>query len=158
MGYISGSGGWVDVHGAGAQRSDPKLGNPAQFPFGHGPQGDAVRIYNYVRLVRGGNVTTGVQQDGSGSKITPGNFKLNQNYPNPFNPSTTISFELPGKSFVSLKVYDILGKEVDTLVNDNLVAGRYEVTFKGSQLTSGVYFYRFRADSFSETKVLVSLR
>ncbi|HAB51622.1 MAG TPA: hypothetical protein DCE80_05525, partial [Ignavibacteriales bacterium] len=71
MGYIAGSGGWVDVHGAGAQRSDPKLGDPAQFPFGHGPQGDAVRIYSYVRLVRGGNVTTDVHQDRFGSAITP---------------------------------------------------------------------------------------
>jgi hypothetical protein len=59
MGYMtdlldSSRAGWIDVHGAGAQRSDPKVGKPADFPTGHGPQGDAIRIYNYVRLVRGG--------------------------------------------------------------------------------------------------------
>jgi len=54
MGYMSGLGGWIDVHGAGAQRSDPKVGNPDNFPYGHGPQGDAIRIFNYVRCVRGG--------------------------------------------------------------------------------------------------------
>ncbi|HEY4613573.1 MAG TPA: DUF1566 domain-containing protein, partial [Bacteroidota bacterium] len=88
MGYISIWGGWIDVHGAGAQRSDPKVGNPNAFPQGRGPQGDAVRIYNYVRLVRGGNVITDVLQDRFGSAITPNNFLLEQNYPNPFNPTT----------------------------------------------------------------------
>jgi len=65
MGYMPGLGGWIDVHGAGAQRSDPKVGNPDDFPFGRGPQGDAVRIYNYVRLVRGGKYLRG---DANGDK------------------------------------------------------------------------------------------
>jgi hypothetical protein len=158
MGKIPALGGWIDVHGAGAQRSDPKTGNPADFRNGFGPQGDAIRIFNYVRLVRGGNVTTDVNQDRFGSGAIPENFALKQNYPNPFNPSTRISFELPSESFVSLKVYDVLGKEVATLVSDKLAAGRYEVTFNGSQLTSGVYFYRLQAGSFIETRKLVLLR
>jgi hypothetical protein len=69
MGYMTGGdtniAGWLDVHGAGAQRSDPKVGNPADYPQGHGPQGDAIRIYNYVRLVRGGN-NSGVDHVGDG--------------------------------------------------------------------------------------------
>jgi len=64
MGYVPPLGGWIDVHGAGAQRSDPKVGNPDDFPFGRGPQGDAVRIYNYVRCVRGGSVTNCLSKPG----------------------------------------------------------------------------------------------
>ena len=158
MGYMSQFGGWVDVHGAGAQRSDPKTGDPSQYPYGHGPQGDAIRIYNYVRLVRGGNVTTDVHQDWFGSAIAPDDFVLNQNYPNPFNPSTTISFELPSESFVSLKVYNVLGKEVATLVSEKLVAGRYDVTFNGSQLTSGVYFYRLQAGKYTKINKAMLLK
>ncbi|MBA4313518.1 MAG: hypothetical protein C0417_12915 [Chlorobiaceae bacterium] len=158
MGYMSIYGGWVDVHGAGAQRSDPKMGDPAQFPYGFGPQGDAIRIYNYVRLVRSGNGTTDLHQDGFGSEFMPDNFMLNQNYPNPFNPSTTISFELPSESFVSLKIYNVLGKEVATLVSDKLAAGRYDVTFNGSELTSGVYFYRLQAGKYTKTAKAVLLK
>jgi len=158
MGYMAVHGGWVDVHGAGAQRSDPKTGDPSQYPYGHGPQGDAIRIYNYVRLVRGGNVTTDVHQDWFGSAIAPDDFVLNQNYPNPFNPSTTISFELPSESFVSLKVYNVLGKEVATLVSEKLVAGRYDVTFNGSQLTSGVYFYRLQAGKYTKINKAMLLK
>ncbi len=158
MGYISGSGGWVDVHGAGAQRSDPKTGDPSQFPYGHGPQGDAIRIYNYVRIVRGGNVATYVHQDGYGSAITPDGFMLNQNYPNPFNPTTTIRFELPTGSFVSLKVYDVLGKEVAALVNEKLAAGRHEVAFDASRLISGIYFYHLQAGKYTKTGKAVLLK
>jgi hypothetical protein len=88
----------------------------------------------------------------------PDNFALHQNYPNPFNPSTMISFELPNESFVSMKVYDILGKEVATLVSDRLVAGPYEVTFNGSQLTSGMYFYRLQAGKYTKTYRAVLLK
>ncbi len=158
MGYMMPPGGWIDVHGAGAQRSDPKAGNPNNFPHGRGPQGDAIRIYDYVRLVRGRNATTDVHQDRFGSAITPDDFVLNQSYPNPFNPSTTISFELPSESFVSLKVYDVLGKEVATLVNDKLAAGRYEVTFNGSELTSGAYIYRLQAGKYTKTDKGVLLK
>ena len=68
-------------------------------------------------------------------------FELNQNYPNPFNPTTKISYSIPLLEFVSLKVYDLLGKEVATLVNDQKHAGKYEVTFNATDLSSGVYFY-----------------
>lgn len=75
----------------------------------------------------------------------PTEFLLHQNYPNPFNPTTTINFELPITSYVTLKVYNLLGQEIITLVNENKTAGKYNVVLDGSQLTSGIYFYRITA-------------
>lgn len=72
----------------------------------------------------------------------PTKFLLEQNYPNPFNPSTVISWQSPVSSWVTLKIYNILGQEVATLVDENKAAGKYDVQFDGSQLSSGVYFYR----------------
>jgi hypothetical protein len=85
-------------------------------------------------------------------------FALEQNYPNPFNPSTTISFSLPSKSFVTLKVFDIMGREVATLVNEELSAGNYLQKWNATKMSSGIYFYRLQAGSFTETKKLVLLR
>jgi hypothetical protein len=85
-------------------------------------------------------------------------FSLAQNYPNPFNPSTTISFSLPSKSFVSLKIFDLIGREVSTVVSEELSAGRYAKQWIANGMPSGVYFYRLQAGSFTETKKLVLLR
>ncbi len=85
-------------------------------------------------------------------------FKLHQNYPNPFNPRTTIRYELPKSSMVTLSVYDILGREVKTLVNEAKQPGTYTVEFDGSGLASGVYFYRLQAGGFVEAKKLLLLR
>jgi photosystem II stability/assembly factor-like uncharacterized protein len=86
------------------------------------------------------------------------NFALRQNYPNPFNPETKIKFQIPTGSDVSLKVFDVLGREVKTLVSERLQPGSYETTFDGSGLASGVYLYRLQAGGFVETKKLVLLR
>jgi len=88
----------------------------------------------------------------------PQSFSLEQNYPNPFNPSTSIKYQVSSISNVSLKVYDILGNEVSTLVNEIQPAGIYEVDINASALTSGVYFYKLQAGSFSETKKMLLLR
>jgi len=88
----------------------------------------------------------------------PATFALYQNYPNPSNPTTTISYELPDKSFVSLKVYDILGNEVATLVSQNENGGSYSVKFDGSRFASGVYFYRLTAGNFVSAKKLIILK
>lgn len=85
-------------------------------------------------------------------------FELTQNYPNPFNPSTKIKYQIPELSFVTIKVYDVLGKEVTTLINEEKPAGSYEVEFDASRLPSGVYFYRLQAGSFIETKKMILLR
>lgn len=88
----------------------------------------------------------------------PNNFSLKQNYPNPFNPATKISFDIPSASEVKLTVYNSLGKEVQTLVNENLKAGKYEVTFNANNLSSGVYYYRLSAGEFNISKVMTLIK
>lgn len=90
--------------------------------------------------------------------IIPQEFTLSQNYPNPFNPSTKISFSLPSSSNVSLKVFNTIGQEVSELVNGNLEPGNYSVDFNASKLSSGIYFYRLSAGSFSNTKKFILLK
>ncbi|MCU7497347.1 MAG: T9SS type A sorting domain-containing protein [Ignavibacteria bacterium] len=90
--------------------------------------------------------------------LRPSNYSLAQNYPNPFNPSTTLSYKLPEKSFVSLKVFDLLGREVATLVNSEQGAGSYKVEFNASNIPSGIYLYMLRTDNFQETKKMVLLK
>lgn len=89
---------------------------------------------------------------------TPQDFTLSQNYPNPFNPSTKIQYVVSSMSYVVLKVYDILGREVATLANEEKSAGSYEVQFNASNLPSGTYFYVFRAGNYAETKKMVLLK
>ena len=88
----------------------------------------------------------------------PTAFVLNQNYPNPFNPSTRISYFVPKESFVTLKVYDFLGREVTTLVNENKSTGSYEVVFDAADVPSGTYFYNLTADNFSQTKKMIVVK
>jgi hypothetical protein len=105
-----------------------------------------------------------------GRNVLPEQFMLYQNYPNPFNPSTSIQYAVGNRQFVQLKVYDILGNEVATLVNEEKAPGIYEVKFNshsdGGQnlpagrqgLSSGVYFYKLQAGDFVETKKMILLR
>jgi hypothetical protein len=88
----------------------------------------------------------------------PAAFALNQNYPNPFNPSTVIRYNIPKNSLVNISVYDFLGREVETLINEKQSAGTYEITFNASELSSGIYFYKIQADSFSEVKRMVLIK
>ena len=136
---------------------------------------------------RDGNYEIYYKQDPTGNPtsvisvddIVPREYRLFQNYPNPFNPSTRIRFSVRGSGLpagqagfeesgsgfmvqgsrlLTLKVYDLLGREVATLVNENLPPGSYEVTFDASGLPSGVYFYRLRAGEFTQTKRMVLMR
>lgn len=98
-------------------------------------------------------------------EIIPGKFALFQNYPNPFNPSTKIKYNIPSVTLsgvegsrVTLKIYDLLGNEIATLVNEEKTAGVYEVEFSAENLTSGIYFYKLTTSSFSETKKLVLMK
>lgn len=86
---------------------------------------------------------------------TPATFAVSQNYPNPFNPSTRIRYQVSSDSYVSLKVFDVIGNEVATLVNENRAVGIYETNFDGSQLSSGVYFYQIKAGDFLETNKMI---
>jgi hypothetical protein len=88
----------------------------------------------------------------------PKSFNLEQNYPNPFNPTTTIKFNLPNAGNVSLKLYDVLGKEVDNLFKGSLSAGYYQMNFNASSLSSGVYFYRLETENFSDIKRMVLVK
>jgi len=103
------------------------------------------------------NQVTGIGED-QGSLLTPDSYNLAQNYPNPFNPSTKISWQSPIGSHQILKIYDVLGNEVATLVNEYREAGRYEITFDASNLSSGIYFYRLQAGSFVETKKMILIK
>jgi len=85
-------------------------------------------------------------------------FSLDQNYPNPFNPETVISYQLPVNGFVSLKIFDLLGREVTTLVNERKDAGKYSVEWKGVNQPSGVYLYHLQVGSFHETRKMILLR
>lgn len=85
-------------------------------------------------------------------------YKLYNNYPNPFNPATTIEYKIPEPGLVTIKVYDILGREVQTLVDQQLQPGLYSVQFDGSNLASGIYFYRIKAGKFVQTKKLILLK
>jgi hypothetical protein len=90
--------------------------------------------------------------------LIPNEFSLQQNYPNPFNPLTTIKYDIKELTMVELKVFDILGREVATLVNDEKPVGYYEIKFNASNLPSGIYFYRLKAGSYIETKKMVLMK
>jgi hypothetical protein len=88
----------------------------------------------------------------------PAGYALEQNYPNPFNPATTIKYSIPKESQVSLKIYDVLGREVMTLMDAKQNAGKYDITFNASKLASGVYIYRIIAGDFVQTKKMMLLK
>jgi hypothetical protein len=100
-------------------------------------------------------VSTGVKELAKG---VPEQYRLENNYPNPFNPVTTIEYSLPHSGFVSLKVYNLIGEEVATLVNGIQHAGQFEVPFDASNLSSGVYIYRLQSNNFIETKRMVLMK
>src|SRR5207249_1549368 len=99
---------------------------------------DGIRVYKtWTKIISVHSISTVAE-----------NFRLSQNYPNPFNPTTKIEFAIPKSSFVTLKIFDVLGKEVSTLVSENLKTGAYSVDFNGENISAGVYFYRLSADGF----------
>ena len=99
---------------------------------------------------------TGVSN--SNFSMLPGSFRLSQNYPNPFNPVTRIKYSVPVQSSVKLILYDVLGKEVKTIVNEVKPSGEYIYDLNASSLSSGVYFYKLEADGFIDTKRMILLK
>lgn len=114
-----------------------------------------VAVNKFYKAIEGQSNLVGVSNNTS---IQPKEFKLNQNFPNPFNPATTISFTLPKKDFAAIKIYDSTGKEVSSLINEVKPAGYYEVSFNGSELSSGVYFYKLITSNYTETKNMILLK
>ena len=104
---------------------------------------------------KGTYIATGINNT---SNELPGKYSLDQNYPNPFNPTTTIRFAIPMSGFTTLKVYDAMGREVATLYNTKLEAGKYESEFNALNLSSGVYFYKLVSGDFSEVKKLTLIK
>lgn len=103
-------------------------------------------------------VKTAVEDKTPDESPLPTSYELKQNYPNPFNPSTTIAFAIPKPSAVTLKIIDMLGREIATLVDEKLPAGEHKVVFDTRSLPSGVYYYRLQAGEFSETRKLMLVR
>jgi hypothetical protein len=95
---------------------------------------------------------------GIGNIGVPNTYKLSQNYPNPFNPTTKIDFAIPKNGFVTLKIYDVLGREVRKLVNETKTAGYYSVDFNASEFSSGVYFYKLESNGFSDVKRMMLIK
>ena len=99
--------------------------------------------------------TTGA---GNNTSLIPTRFELSQNYPNPFNPTTKINFAIPKQGLVTMKIYDVLGREVRTLVNEVKQAGNYTVDFNASEFASGVYFYKLTSGDFSDIKRMILVK
>ncbi|MFH1194503.1 MAG: T9SS type A sorting domain-containing protein [bacterium] len=119
------------------------------------PEGILLAGTEHGGVFRSINSTTVIEDKNFKS---PNDFLLSQNYPNPFNPTTLISYQLPAISKVQLKVYDVLGREIATLVDEEKPAGNYNVTFNGEGLPSGVYFYSLQAGDFHQTKKMLLLK
>ena len=109
---------------------------------------------NNGRKIIVSSVVTDVEKDNS----VPTELSLEQNYPNPFNPTTTINYALPTAGIVTLKVYDILGQEVATLVNETKSAGKHEVKFDASRLSSGIYFYQLKTGNFTKNQKMILMK
>ena len=110
-----------------------------------------------LRVYRNKGTGTGISGPGTGANV-PETLGLSQNYPNPFNPSTTISYGIPKPGFVELKVFDVAGRSIATLVSEHQDAGHYEIRFDGSKLPSGVYFLRIEAGGLSQTRKMILMK
>ena len=153
---ISNTGSWSTFATFGARVMAPVSGNHDLYLrlYGNGGAGEIYRLQSMV--FKGNPRPTSVR--GSGTGQLPKRFELEQNYPNPFNPTTSIIYQLPVVSNVSLKVYDVLGREVRTLVAGRQNAGYYDVTFDAANLPSGVYFCRIKAGTFSGVRKLLLVK
>ncbi len=130
--------------------------------------GDSAAVVSYIQDNNTGTPTVTVTGNiraeittsvsGSGESVVPTEFALEQNYPNPFNPATTIQFALPKRSKVTLTLFDLLGREISTLVNEELQAGKYKFIFQANDLPTGIYFYQLRTEGFVKTMKLTLLK
>lgn len=127
------------------------------YPWYTGAASNSKYVYTQLAVIKGTTkaAATGIQNE-KGS--IPMEMRLDQNYPNPFNPTTAISYQLAVNSYVTLKIYDVLGKEVATLVSGRLEAGSYQTTFDASHLSSGVYLYQLRAGEYVQTRKMALMK
>lgn len=125
---------------------------------GNNQNGEAFGLFFALADGTVGQFMEGVSSVEEISSVTPTDFTLSQNYPNPFNPSTSINFAIPNSEFVTLKIFNILGSEVATLVNETLAAGSYKFNFDASNLASGIYLYKLTAGNFAQIKKMNLLK
>ena len=111
--------------------------------------GDISCVCAETKILGPGTVVIGIQNI---SSELPNSYSLSQNYPNPFNPTTKIRFDVPKQDFVTIKIFDVLGREVATLVNEQLKPGTYEVGWNAVNYTSGIYFYSIKTFNFIDSK------
>jgi plastocyanin len=164
---------WNWVNGSHTTTCDGTNGSirPAGAPFWNSDMNSTSPTFTYVVTVAGsyhyvciphspdmsGNIEATLSVITQINEIVNG-YELSQNYPNPFNPTTNIKFSVANSSQVTLKVYNITGKEVATLVNDKLSPGSYRVDWNAVNFTSGIYYYRIRTEAFSETKKMLLIK
>jgi hypothetical protein len=127
---------------------DPQPGSAAFTD--NAPLTRAWQVYYKLDL----SILTGVGEDGN----VANNFRLSQNYPNPFNPATKINYVVPVSGRVTITVYDVLGREVAAVLNEDLEPGTYQAVFDGSSLSSGVYYYKMTAGAFSQTRKMMLVK
>ncbi|QQS34884.1 MAG: T9SS type A sorting domain-containing protein [Ignavibacteriales bacterium] len=126
------------------------------YSFADKPENSGVYKYRLKQIDYNGDVN--YSEEIEINLIVGNSFKLDQNYPNPFNPVTTISYQLPEASYVTLKVYDVLGEEILTLVNKEQNSGVHEVSLDAGRLTSGIYLYKIQAGAFEQTRKMILLK
>jgi len=133
---------------------DTKVTSSAGIPFAGSSENSSSSILSGF-LTNYSLIITGIEDEQS---IIPAVYKLNQNYPNPFNPSTIINYQIPEEGFVTLKIYDILGKDVKTLVNEQKAVGSYNIKFDASDLASGFYIFQIRINSYISSKKMLLIK
>jgi hypothetical protein len=150
--------------------NETRLNKDVEFTI---PNGTILGLKPVVRFTSKGNNTPDIQVTSIDNTICskssqlqpknidtglPTNFSLSQNYPNPFNPTTIISYSIPKSAVVTLKVYDVLGKEIAILINGNQNVGTYNVSFDASHFSSGVYFYQLMSGNYTSIKKMIILK
>lgn len=146
---------WYDTHKSTNSSSYQGTWGVFKFPSGKIIGSDMSKGLFVIKT----NISALTEVTNNTSNI-PAEYKLSQNYPNPFNPATKISYSIPKNSFVSIKVFDLLGREVATLLNENKPAGEYSINFNSSKfnLSSGIYLYKINAGDFSDTKKMILIK
>jgi photosystem II stability/assembly factor-like uncharacterized protein len=167
---FSGNNGWLNAGGGIYETNDNGLHWEKIWEERRGPDriinfadmslrgSDGIALVGWTHNLRGAILLHEIPLGINSNEIIPKTFKLFQNYPNPFNPSTMISFSLPKKSNVHITLYDIAGKEIEELFNGVKEAGNHEIRFDGTNLSSGVYFYKLTAGDFSQTKKMMFVK
>ena len=145
---------------------DTRLTNDPAYSWGPSVLAYGSVVHVVWRDFRDGNDEIYYKRDPTGNLVgiknisseIPSSFSLSQNYPNPFNPITIIKFDIPMNNYVTLKIHDVLGREVAMLVNEQLKAGTYQADWDASNYASGIYFYKLYTDNFSQTKRMVLVK